>query len=96
MTSSWKVDIVLDDGPTNTRIYELKVTAGRVLDVYQLLMAWDGLVEQSVEPTTGIYVCADYTPVVSEAIDAANKRVDNAGKPYNLEVRRISEMIPDP
>jgi hypothetical protein len=88
-----EIDIFVDD-VDNRRLYELKITNARILDVYQLIAGWDGLVKDGVAPTQGILVCSDYGTPIQEAIDAANKRSDSAGNSYRLEVRKIDELVP--
>jgi hypothetical protein len=88
------IDIFVEDGATHLRLYELKAGAARVLDLYQLLMGWDGLVADGVNPIVGVLVCAEVTPNVEQAAEAANARVDAAGNAYNIELRRIDELVP--
>lgn len=91
-----EIDISLEDPSTNQiRVYELKVTEARVLDLYQLLMGWDGLVKENVNPTVGILVCKQFSQQVVEATDTANDRKDAAGNKYNIELKSISDLIPD-
>lgn len=89
-----QIDIFIEAAADNIRIYELKVTEGRVLYLYQLLMGWDGLVKENVNPTTGILVCSAFSAILSEAVAAANLRVDAAGNHYNIELKTISELLP--
>lgn len=89
-----QIDIFIEVAPDNIRIYELKVTEGRVLDLYQLLMGWDGLVEENIHPTVGILVCKSYSAVLAEAVAAANSRTDAPGNQYAIEIKEIQELIP--
>jgi len=88
------IDIFVEDSGTNIRLYELKAGAGRVLDLYQLLMGWDGLVTDNIAPSLGVLVCAEITPNLAQAVEAANSRTDAAGNEYNIELRRIDELVP--
>ena len=88
------IDIFLDAGEGNIRIYELKVTPGRVIDLYQLMAGWDGLVKEGIHPTLGVLVCREYAQSLQDAVDAANQRKDSSDKAYNIELRRIYELIP--
>jgi hypothetical protein len=90
-----QIDIYLEVSPDNIRLYELKVTEGRVLDLYQLLMGWDGLVKDNIHPAVGVLICKDYLTTLSEAVAAANERSDAAGNPYNIELKRIKEVVPE-
>jgi len=88
------IDIFVEVDDTNIRLYELKVTNGRVLDLYQLLAGWDGLVKEGIKPTVGVLVCKDHSQKLAEAVDAANGRTDSAGNLYQIELRRIDELVP--
>lgn len=88
------IDIYVDGGESNRRVYELKVTNGRVLDLYQLLAAWDGLVKEGINPTNGILVVKDHTQNLQDAVAAANTRTDSNGNPYVIELRKIAELVP--
>lgn len=88
------IDIFVDGGPANRRVYELKVTSGRVVDLYQLLAGWDGLVREGVQPTIGILVVKDYSQTLQDAVAEANSRSDKNGSIYNIELRTIQELVP--
>jgi len=90
------VDIDIEvESEKEHRIYELKVTPARVLDVYQLLMGWDGLVKEGSNPSIGILVAKEVSQVVRDAVDEANKRKDGKGNSYRIELRSIDELLPD-
>ncbi|MET3142819.1 UNVERIFIED_ORG: hypothetical protein ABIB13_002537 [Arthrobacter sp. UYEF2] len=88
------IDIYVDGGDTNRRVYELKITPGRVLDLYQLLAGWDGLVKDGIVPSHGILVVKEYNQQLQDAVTEANKRLDSAGNPYLVELRRVDELVP--
>lgn len=88
------IDILIEVADDNTRIYELKVTEGRVLDLYQLLMGWDGLVKENIDPSIGILVCKSASANLHAAVDAANERTDANGNKYKIEIKTIDELIP--
>lgn len=85
---------LLDAGADNIRLYELKAGAGRVVDVYQLLAGWDGLVKENIAPSVAILVCKEVPASVQDAVAATNERSDAAGNNYALEVKRIDELVP--
>ena len=89
-----EIDIYVDAGPDNIRLYELKAGAGRMLDLYQLLMGWDGLVADGVKPTVGILVCETVSAQLEKGAEAANARIDSVGNPYKVELKRIDEVVP--
>jgi hypothetical protein len=88
------IDIYVDGGESNRRVYELKVTSGRVLDLYQLLAGWDGLVKEGIKPTNGILVVKDYPQNLQDAVDDAKQRKDSSGNPYVIELRKSDELVP--
>lgn len=88
------IDIYVDGGDGNRRVYELKVTNGRIVDLYQLLAAWDGLVKEGINPTNGILVVKEYTQNLQDAVNDAKKRKDSAGNPYAIELRKIGDLVP--
>jgi hypothetical protein len=89
-----RIDIFLDTG-SGIRIYELKATPGRVKDLYQLIMAWDGLVKENIQPEVAILVCREYGTNLVDAVEAANARKDGNDQPYNIELKTVSELIPE-
>ncbi|YCN53409.1 hypothetical protein AB9M10_15550 [Rhodococcus erythropolis] len=88
------IDIYVEGDERNRRVYELKVTNGRVLDLYQLIAGWDGLVKEGIKPTNGILVVKGYAQSLSDAVSEANLRKDSAGNSYAIEVRNIDELVP--
>jgi hypothetical protein len=88
------IDIYVDAGIDNRRLYELKAGAGKLLDLYQLLMGWDGLVSEGINPTVGILVCDSVSPNLETGAAAANLRQDAVGNSYKIELKRIDEVLP--
>jgi hypothetical protein len=88
------IDIYVDGGDANRRLYELKITSGRVVDLYQLLAGWDGLVREGIHPTNGILVVKDYAQSLQDAVDEANSRKDKAGNGYKIEIRKVTDLVP--
>lgn len=72
---------------------ETKVDSAKVIDVYQLLMYWDGLVEEGKTPHLGILVAKDAPANVSQAIEHINSLIDKQGNNYNLIFRSSSNYI---
>jgi hypothetical protein len=52
------------------------------------------LVADGVKPTVGILVCQEFSPNLTQAADAANAREDPAGNKYNIELKRVDELLP--
>ena len=88
------IDIEVETGKER-RLYELKITPARVLDVYQLLMGWDGMVREGTDPDVGILVAQEFSQTVKDAAEVANTRKDAKGNSYRIELRTIDELLPD-
>ena len=87
---SAEIDVYYKVGEAEYLI-ETKVEAGRVADVYQLLMYWDGLVEEGKQPTEGTLVADSIPPSVHKAIAHINKLKDKNGKRYSLKTQTLEE-----
>lgn len=70
---------------------ELKIEVAQVADVYQLLMYWDGLVEEGKKPKMGILVAEQLPTSVEKAITYINKCKDGAGNHYHLVAELLSK-----
>jgi hypothetical protein len=70
---------------------ELKIETAQVGDVYQLLMYWDGLVEEGKYPKEGILVADKIPAAVEKAIKHINKLKDGANRHYNLSAQLLSK-----
>ena len=82
-----KIDIHVEteDG---IHIYEVKTGTVKPIDVYQLLMYWDGYVHDTGgSPTLGRLVGADAPTSVVTMIADINQRKDNINNNYNLEFK---------
>lgn len=83
------VDIYRDESKREGNIYIYETKAGKLqpLDVYQLVMYWDGLVEDGITPTIGYLVGLSKTTAVGTVIKAMNSRKDKNGNKYKLEYK---------
>jgi hypothetical protein len=78
-------------------VYEAKKDVADVQALYQVLMYWDGLVEDAVTPAKGILIAADFSEGVDNIISKLNQRVDAAGNPYCFEkVTWRDKQVPYP
>lgn len=68
-------------------IYEGKKDKTKVLDVYQLLMYWDGLVYDGNPPTKGILISAEHPDSVKKIVNIINSMKDANGNNYNIEMK---------
>jgi len=92
-----KADLYIDDG-TDVTVYECKKDSTRVLDLYQLLMYWDGCVYDNIQPTKGILLASNHSPSVEQVIIYLNELKDNNGVNYNFETRTWNDeniLYPD-
>lgn len=83
------VDIYRDESKRTGDIYIYETKAGKLqpLDVYQLVMYWDGLVEDGITPRIAYLVGLSKTTAVETVINAMNNRTDKSGNKYRLECK---------
>lgn len=84
------VDLYLYDG-NEVVLYEAKKTTADVQDFYQLLMYWDGLVSDSGSPNEGILLAPNFSPGVSNIVEAFNDKEDASGNKYNFSTKTWQE-----
>lgn len=91
-----KVDL-LQTGPNKeVHIYEVKkrrLAAPSPMDVYQLVMYWDGLVEGGYWPKLGTLLAMQKSEKVDRLIKYWNTRKDKKGRRYNLVVFTFLEFL---
>ncbi len=88
-----KVDIYHELSSGEIHIYELKAGTAKPLDVYQLLMYWDGVVkDEGKSPKIARLVAKEIPSSVRNIITEVNKRMDSLGNQYNIEGKTISEL----
>lgn len=91
--SGVKVDVYLKESNSDITIYEFKVATAAPIDVYQLLMYWDGVVkDEKRSPKKGRLVAKEITEPVKNIMNDINQRMDGLGNKYNLEGKTIEEM----
>lgn len=88
-----KIDIHHSFPSGEQQIYELKAGIARPIDVYQLVMYWDGRVEEGVRPKLGRLVASDASQHILNLISYWNSRKDKGGINYNLEFKKIDELL---
>ena len=88
-----RADIV-HEGPDNEwlDVYELKDQAASPQDVYQLIMYWDGLVNDGKTPRRGRLVAEEASDSVLNLLKHWNKRRDLQNNQYNVEFKNISDL----
>lgn len=88
-----KADIV-HEGPGKAwlDVYEIKDEKAGPQDVYQLIMYWDGLVNDGRNPRCGRIVAESAPGSVITLINHWRGRTDLSGNPYNIEFKNISEL----
>jgi len=79
--------------PSGLEIYEVKPDTAEPLDVYQLLMYWDGIVvDENKSPDLGRLVAKEAPDSVINMIDNINNRKDGLENNYKLEFKKISDF----
>lgn len=89
-----RVDLVFFDGHKRVLI-ECKVSATRILDVYQLLMEWDGDIEDGSTPDQAWLIADKHHDGIKKVVETINQRKDANGKNYDIRLRTWSEWMPD-
>ena len=73
-------------------IYEMKAGQVQSIFIYQLRMYWDGLALAGEQPTLGLLVAEEYQDVHQSMVSRINELLDPSGKPYKLELKRLSDF----
>jgi hypothetical protein len=73
-------------------VYEVKDEQAGPQDVYQLIMYWDGLVNDGLTPRLGRLVAESAPDSVINLIAHWNKRNDIKNNPYKIEFKKISDL----
>lgn len=65
-------------------VYEGKKDKTTPQDVYQLMMYWDGLVYDGINPKLGILIASEHPNSVAEIVSLVNSRKDDNSNNYNF------------
>jgi len=79
-------DLYVFDGQDIT-LYEAKKDNADIQNLYQLLMYWDGAVEDGHTPARGVLLASTFSPGVDNLMAVINAKTDKDGNPYRLEKR---------
>lgn len=88
-----RIDILHHFPGGQEQIYELKAGIARPIAVYQLVMYWDGRVEEGVRPRLGRLVARNANQHILSLIEYWNSRKDKGGHNYNLEFKKIDDLL---
>ena len=80
-----------ETSPGKSTLYELKITPAKILDLYQLVAYWDGLVNDGKVPDKGLLVCESFPSVVTNAVSKINSQTDPNGNSYIIETKKWSD-----
>lgn len=78
-----RVDLYVYDG-NNTILYEAKKGSADMKSFYQLLMYWDGAVDDGIEPNIGVLLAESFSDGVTNLMEDFNQRKDSKGNSYNF------------
>jgi uncharacterized protein (UPF0297 family) len=78
-----KVDLYVYDG-TEVVLYEAKKGSADMKAFYQLLMYWDGAVDDEIEPSEGILLAESFADGVLNLIEDFNNKTDAKGNAYRF------------
>ncbi len=88
-----KADIVhIGGGDAWLDVYEVKDDRASPQDVYQLIMYWDGLVNDGKSPRRGRLVAESAPESVMNLVKHWNSRTDLGNKRYNIEFKSIADL----
>lgn len=89
-----RMDLCITEGQ-DVYIYEGKKDASKLLDVYQLLMYWDGYVYDHPDTknsvTEAILIASEHPQSVKNIISVINERLDSKGNHYNFILKTWKE-----
>ena len=89
-----RMDLCITEGQ-DVYIYEGKKDKSKLLDVYQLLMYWDGYIfdhpDTNKSVTEAILIASEHPESVKNIIPVINERLDSKGNKYNLILRTWKE-----
>lgn len=84
------IDLYVYDG-YDVNIYEAKKDNADLQSLYQLLMYWDGAVDDELKPTKGILLASTFSKGVKEVMKRLNQRKDEKGEWYNFVTKTWKE-----
>jgi len=87
-------DLFIYNG-SKRRVYEMKKDLASVQDFYQLLMYWDGLVEDGTPPDEGFLVATNMAPGVKDIMDRFNAMNDAEGNAYCFSFKTWHDLNVD-
>lgn len=91
-----RIDFYLNQN-NEISIYEGKKDKTTPKDIYQLMMYWDGLVFDGINPDVGILIAAEHPKSVEAIVDLVNSRLDDNERNYNFIMKTWNqEGIPYP
>lgn len=96
LDSPVSADLYVFDG-RDVVLYEAKKDTADIQNVYQLLMYWDGAVEDGITPAEGILIASDFSPGVEPILSMLNSSKDRRGNTYKFSIKSWrEEEIPYP
>lgn len=87
------IDMYTRDRHGEITIYEFKTVIAKPIDVYQLLMYWDGVIkDENKSPVKAILVASEITDKIKLMIQDINSRKDALGNTYNFETSTVEDF----
>lgn len=78
-----QLDLYVFDG-NEIVLYEAKKDQASVQDLYQLLMYWDGAVDDGLTPAEGVLLASSFSQAIDAVILRMNSKTDATGRPYRF------------
>lgn len=84
----------MHEGPNNAwlDVYEIKDEVASPQDVYQLIMYWDGLVNDGKAPRRGRLVAESAPDSVQNLLRHWNQRTDLKNNRYEVEFKSVADL----
>ncbi len=80
------IDLYVYDG-YNVNLYEAKKDNADMQSLYQLLMYWDGAVNDGLKPDLGILLASTFSKGIGEVMAQLNTKRDENGDYYNFKMK---------
>lgn len=84
-----RIDVYRKKANGEVIIYEIKVGNAQPINIYQLLMYWDGLEIEGERPKEAILLVEDYSNTIEEMITIINSKLKTpTGNSYNIKIEK--------
>ena len=83
-----ELDLYMVNEKSEVVLCELKKDRSKLLNIYQLLMYWDGYVyDKDKSPSKAILIASDHQDWAQDVVNEINLQTDSKGMNYNIELK---------